>query len=32
VHWVSKRPAGRGAVRELCEILLAAKATWPPPE
>jgi len=32
VHWVSKRPAGRGAVRELCEILLAAKASWPLPE
>ena len=32
VHWVSKRPAGRGAVRELCEILLAAKASWPPRE
>ena len=32
VHWVSKRAAGRGAVRELCEILLAAKAKWPPPE
>ena len=32
VDWVSARPAGRGAVRELCEILLAAKATWPPPE
>ena len=32
VHWVSSRPAGQGAVRELCEILLDAKATWPPPE
>src|SRR4051812_13217034 len=32
VHWVSRRPAGRGAVRELCELLLAAKSTWPPPE
>jgi 3-deoxy-D-manno-octulosonate 8-phosphate phosphatase (KDO 8-P phosphatase) len=32
VRWVSQREAGRGAVRELCEILLAAKASWPPPE
>ena len=32
VRWVSSRPAGRGAVRELCEILLAAKVGWPPPE
>ncbi|MCA1829186.1 MAG: HAD hydrolase family protein [Myxococcales bacterium] len=30
VDWVSRRQAGRGAVRELCEILLAAKARWPP--
>jgi len=32
VRWVSSRPAGRGAVRELCELLLAAKVGWPPPE
>ena len=32
VSWVSKRPAGRGAVRELCELLLAAKVGWPPPD
>ncbi len=32
VRWVSRRRAGRGAVRELCEILLAAKVGWPPPE
>ena len=32
VAWVSKKPAGRGAVRELCELLLAAQASWPPPE
>jgi len=32
VRWVSQRPAGRGAVRELCELLLAAKALWPPPD
>lgn len=32
VGWVSRRPAGRGAVRELCELLLAAQARWPPAE
>ncbi len=32
VRWVSHRRAGRGAVRELCELLLAAKVGWPPPE
>jgi 3-deoxy-D-manno-octulosonate 8-phosphate phosphatase (KDO 8-P phosphatase) len=32
VLWVSRRRAGRGAVRELCELLLAAKVGWPPPE
>ena len=32
VSWVSQRPAGRGAVRELCELLLAAKVGWPPPD
>ena len=32
VRWVSRRRAGRGAVRELCEVLLAAKVGWPPPE
>ncbi|HUJ27097.1 MAG TPA: HAD family hydrolase [Myxococcales bacterium] len=32
VAWVSRRDAGRGAVRELCEVLLAAKAKWPPAE
>lgn len=31
-RWISRRPAGRGAVRELCELLLAAKVGWPPPE
>ncbi|HET7785770.1 MAG TPA: HAD family hydrolase [Myxococcales bacterium] len=30
VRWVSRRPAGRGAVRELCELLLAANGGWPP--
>ncbi len=32
VTWVSKAPAGRGAVRELCEVLLDAKVGWPPPD
>ena len=32
VLWVSRRPAGRGAVRDLCELLLAAKVGWPSPE
>ena len=32
VSWVSTRPAGRGAVRELCELLLGAKGGWPPPD
>ena len=32
VDWVSRRDAGRGAVRELCELLLAARSAWPPPE
>lgn len=32
VQWVSSRRAGRGAVRELCEILLDARGMWPPPE
>ncbi|HZX96363.1 MAG TPA: HAD-IIIA family hydrolase [Myxococcales bacterium] len=31
-RWVSDRPAGRGAVRELCEALLEAKVGWPPPD
>jgi 3-deoxy-D-manno-octulosonate 8-phosphate phosphatase (KDO 8-P phosphatase) len=32
VRWVSRRRAGRGAVRELCEVLLAATVGWPPDE
>jgi 3-deoxy-D-manno-octulosonate 8-phosphate phosphatase (KDO 8-P phosphatase) len=32
VAWVSRLPAGRGAVRELCQVLLAAKVGWPPPD
>jgi 3-deoxy-D-manno-octulosonate 8-phosphate phosphatase (KDO 8-P phosphatase) len=32
VRWVSSRRAGHGAVRELCEVLLAATTGWPPAE
>jgi 3-deoxy-D-manno-octulosonate 8-phosphate phosphatase (KDO 8-P phosphatase) len=32
VSWVSRKRAGRGAVRELCELLLGATVGWPPPE
>jgi 3-deoxy-D-manno-octulosonate 8-phosphate phosphatase (KDO 8-P phosphatase) len=32
VRWVSRRRAGRGAVRELCEVLLDATVGWPPEE
>jgi 3-deoxy-D-manno-octulosonate 8-phosphate phosphatase (KDO 8-P phosphatase) len=32
VSWVSRRLAGRGAVRELCEMILAARTGWPPPD
>jgi 3-deoxy-D-manno-octulosonate 8-phosphate phosphatase (KDO 8-P phosphatase) len=32
VSWVSKKPAGRGAVRDLCELILAARVGWPPPD
>jgi 3-deoxy-D-manno-octulosonate 8-phosphate phosphatase (KDO 8-P phosphatase) len=32
VGWVSRRRGGRGAVRELCEVLLAAHDRWPPPD
>jgi 3-deoxy-D-manno-octulosonate 8-phosphate phosphatase (KDO 8-P phosphatase) len=32
VAWVSRRLAGRGAVRELCELLLGATVGWPPRE
>jgi 3-deoxy-D-manno-octulosonate 8-phosphate phosphatase (KDO 8-P phosphatase) len=30
--FVAKSAGGRGAVRELCEALLAATVGWPPPE
>ena len=32
VTWVAKHCAGRGAVRDLCELLLKATSGWPPPE
>jgi 3-deoxy-D-manno-octulosonate 8-phosphate phosphatase (KDO 8-P phosphatase) len=32
VDWVSSRDAGRGAVRELCELWLGARGAWPPRE
>jgi 3-deoxy-D-manno-octulosonate 8-phosphate phosphatase (KDO 8-P phosphatase) len=32
VDWVSRKDGGRGAVRELCELLLAARGAWPPRE
>lgn len=32
VDWVSSRDAGRGAVRELCELILSARGAWPPTE
>jgi 3-deoxy-D-manno-octulosonate 8-phosphate phosphatase (KDO 8-P phosphatase) len=32
VDWVSAKDGGRGAVRELCELLLAARGQWPPKE
>ena len=31
-HWVATAPAGRGAVRELCEWLLRTRGEWPHPE
>jgi 3-deoxy-D-manno-octulosonate 8-phosphate phosphatase (KDO 8-P phosphatase) len=32
VGWVAPHRAGRGAVRDLCELLLGATVGWPPPE
>jgi len=32
VSWVAKHRAGHGAVRDLCELLLAARTGWPPVE
>jgi 3-deoxy-D-manno-octulosonate 8-phosphate phosphatase (KDO 8-P phosphatase) len=28
VHWVSAQPGGRGAVRELVELLLSSRGRW----
>jgi 3-deoxy-D-manno-octulosonate 8-phosphate phosphatase (KDO 8-P phosphatase) len=28
VHWVSRFPGGRGAVRELIEVILRAQGKW----
>jgi 3-deoxy-D-manno-octulosonate 8-phosphate phosphatase (KDO 8-P phosphatase) len=30
VHLVTRAPGGRGAVREVCELILGAKGLWPP--
>jgi 3-deoxy-D-manno-octulosonate 8-phosphate phosphatase (KDO 8-P phosphatase) len=32
VDFVTRRLAGRGAVREVCELLLGATVGWPPPD
>jgi 3-deoxy-D-manno-octulosonate 8-phosphate phosphatase (KDO 8-P phosphatase) len=32
VSWISKKPGGRGAVRDLCELILAPRVGWPPPD
>ncbi len=28
-HWVTRGPGGRGAVREVCDLLLKAQGKWP---
>ena len=28
VHWASRHPGGRGAARELCELVLRARGLW----
>ncbi|MGP8049355.1 MAG: KdsC family phosphatase [Desulfobaccales bacterium] len=28
-HWVTQGPGGRGAVREVCDLLLKAQGKWP---
>ena len=30
VHWVSRSAGGRGAARELCELILRARGLWEP--
>jgi 3-deoxy-D-manno-octulosonate 8-phosphate phosphatase (KDO 8-P phosphatase) len=32
VAWISEQPAGHGAVRDLCALILAARVGWPPPD
>jgi 3-deoxy-D-manno-octulosonate 8-phosphate phosphatase (KDO 8-P phosphatase) len=27
-HWVTRLPGGRGAVREVCDLLLQAQGKW----
>jgi 3-deoxy-D-manno-octulosonate 8-phosphate phosphatase (KDO 8-P phosphatase) len=27
-HWVARRPGGRGAVRQACELILKAQGSW----
>jgi 3-deoxy-D-manno-octulosonate 8-phosphate phosphatase (KDO 8-P phosphatase) len=27
-HWVARRPGGRGAVRQACEVILKAQGSW----
>ena len=29
VHYITENPGGRGAVREICEIIIKAKGRWP---
>lgn len=29
VHYISENPGGKGAVREICEIIMKAKGRWP---
>jgi 3-deoxy-D-manno-octulosonate 8-phosphate phosphatase (KDO 8-P phosphatase) len=29
VHLVCEKPGGRGAVRELCELILKSRGAWP---
>jgi 3-deoxy-D-manno-octulosonate 8-phosphate phosphatase (KDO 8-P phosphatase) len=30
VHWVTQAPAGHGAVREVCDLLLQARGDYAP--
>jgi len=29
VDYIAEQPGGKGAVREICEIILKAKGKWP---